>query len=50
LSDVPEIHGRSEAGVSATITGQNPPAATIAAPPASSCPTALIRPFGATHR
>ena len=36
LSDVPEIHGRSDAGVSATSSGQAPPTATIATPPASS--------------
>ena len=47
---MPEIHGRSDAGVSATITGQKPPATTIAAPPASSWRSAASRPFGATHR
>src|SRR3954452_9626571 len=49
LSLVPDTHGRSAAGVSATSSGHAPPTATIAAPPASSCLTAAIRPRGATH-
>ena len=36
LSLVPEIHGRSAAGVSSTSAGHAPPTSTIAAPPASS--------------
>ena len=50
LSLVPEIHGRSLAGVSAIRAGQAPPTTTIAAPPASSWRTAVQRPRGATHR
>src|SRR3954471_14297501 len=49
LSLVPEIQGRSDAGVSATSSGHAPPTTTIAAPPASSCLTAVSRPRGATH-
>ena len=36
LSEVPEIHGRSAAGVSVTSSGHAPATAAIAAPPASS--------------
>src|SRR4051794_15845218 len=46
LSDVPEIHGRADAGVRATITGQNAPATSIAAPPAAN-PRQRLR--GAAH-
>ena len=49
LSAVPETHGRSAAGVSATSSGHAPPTATIAAPPASSWRSATSRPRGATH-
>src|SRR2546423_14184033 len=37
LSEVPEIHGRSAAGVSVTSRGHAPATATRAAPPISSC-------------
>ena len=47
LSLVPETQGRSAAGVSHMSTGQASPTAVMAAPPASSCFTALIRPRGA---
>ena len=49
LSPVPEIHGRSDAGVSHTSSGHARPTTTIAAPPASSCLTAIAWPRGATH-
>src|SRR5687767_2118757 len=49
LSLVPETQGRALAGVSATSSGQAAPAATIAAPPATSCRTAASRPHGAIH-
>ena len=49
LSLVPEIHGRSAAGVSAISSGQAPPTTTIASPPASRSRTAAQRPRGATH-
>src|SRR4051794_13008842 len=35
LSEVPEIHGRAEAGVNATNTGQKPPNTSSEAPPAN---------------
>ena len=41
LSEVPEIHGRSEAGVSVTSSGHAKPTTSIAAPPASSWRIAL---------
>src|SRR3954464_14906018 len=47
LSAVPEIQGRSDAGVSATRSGQARPTSTIAAPPASSDFTAATPPRGA---
>ena len=43
LSDVPEIHGRDDAGVSATSSGHAPPATTIASPPPSSPRDAVAR-------
>ena len=46
LSDVPETHGREPAGVNATSSGHAPPAAIIAAPPASN-PRTRLR--GAAH-
>ncbi len=46
---MPEIHGRSDAGVSAMSKGHAPPTATIAAPPAARLLAAASRPFGATH-
>ena len=46
---MPEIHGRSDAGVSAMSSGHAPPTATIAAPPAARLRTAASRPLGATH-
>ena len=46
LSDVPEIHGRDDAGVSAISSGHAPPATTIASPPPSSPRT---RSRGAAH-
>jgi hypothetical protein len=49
LSLVPEIHGRSAAGVSATKTGHARPTTAIAAPPASICRAAFARPAGAIH-
>jgi DNA-binding IclR family transcriptional regulator len=49
LSLVPEIQGRSDAGVSIISSGQAPPTTTIAAPPASNWRTAAIRPRGAIH-
>ena len=51
LSDVPETHGRSAAGVSHTSTGHASPTATIAAPPASSWRSDAIHPraAGASH-
>ena len=48
LSDVPEIHGRDDAGVSATSSGQAPPATTIATPPPSS-PRTRARGAAQTH-
>ena len=50
LSDVPEIHGRSAAGVSHNATGQARPTAAAAAPPASSWAAAVARPRGATQK
>ncbi len=49
LSEVPEIHGRSRAGVSITSSGQAPATTSIAAPPASSWRIAARRPRGAIH-
>ena len=46
---MPDTHGRSAAGVSATSSGHAPPTATIAAPPASSWRSATSRPRGAIH-
>ena len=46
---MPDTHGRSAAGVSAISSGQAPPTATIAAPPASSWRSAASRPRGAIH-
>src|ERR1700742_2748747 len=48
LSEVPEIQGRLEAGVSQTRTGQASATATRAAPARTSCLTAAPRPRGAT--
>ena len=50
LSLVPEIQGRSLAGVKAIRAGQAPPTTTMAAAPASSWRNAVQRPPGATHR
>ena len=50
LSEVPEIHGRSPAGVSATSSGQAPPTTSIAAPPAEQLAQRREpRPRGATQ-
>ncbi len=50
LSLVPETQGRSAAGVRRKSSGHAMPTATIAAPPASSCPIAFRWPRGATQR
>ena len=49
LSPVPATHGRPDAGVSHISTGHASPTTDIAAPPASSWPTAARRPRGATQ-
>ena len=51
MSEVPEIQGRSDAGVSVTSNGHAPPTATSAAPPSSSWRSAWSRPraAGAIH-
>ena len=43
------MYGRSDAGVSHINIGHASPTAAIAAPPTSSCLTAVTRPFGATQ-
>ena len=43
LSDVPEIHGRDDAGVSATSSGHAPPATSIATPPRQQARDAVAR-------
>ena len=50
LSLVPEIHGRSAAGVNHTNTGHASPTTAVATPPHSSCLTAVTRPRGATQK
>ena len=50
LSSVRDTYGWSDAGVSHTSTGHASPAASIAAPPASSWRTAATCPRGAVHR
>ncbi len=49
LSFVPEIHGRSDVGVSHISIGHAPPTTTIAAPPHANALAAAMRPRGAIH-
>ncbi len=44
------MYGRADAGTSSTTATHQPPATTIASPPASSCRTRRHSPVGATTR